>query len=79
VITLIAALASVALQATPAVAFPANPQGRQVEAFVKALHTGEAAFVTFQADHMLLARTFAFSFEKAAPYRIIDMNVQVTQ
>ena len=122
-IPLIAALVSVALQATPVVGFPATPQGRQVEAFVKAIHTGEAAFVAFQADHMLPARTeeqrktmfarirkefgdytvlavlsasaeqvtiavkhpagmnasFAFSFEKAAPYRIIDMNVQVTQ
>ncbi|MEO8679478.1 MAG: hypothetical protein ABI665_10560 [Vicinamibacterales bacterium] len=122
-ITFIAVVLSLALQAAPAITYPSTPQGKQVEGFVKAFQAGEAAFVTFQGEHMLPARTadqrrtmyarmhqefgdftvltllsassdqvtiavkhpaglnasFAFSFEKAAPFRIIDMNVQVTQ
>ncbi len=122
-ITLIAALLSLGLQATPAVTLPTTPQGKQLDAFVKALRTSEAAFVAFQAENMLPKRTpeqhktmyarirkefgdftilnvlsasaeqvsvavkhpagmnavFAFSFEKAAPYRITDMTVEVTQ
>ena len=122
-ITVIAALISISLQASSAVSLPATPQGKQLEAFVKALRTSEAAFVTFQADNMLPKRTpeqhktmygrirkefgdftilkvmsasagqvsvavkhpagmnavFTFAFEKAAPYRITDMNVEVNQ
>lgn len=44
-------------QARPVAALPSTPQGKQLDAFVKALRTSEAAFVTFQADHMLPRRT----------------------
>lgn len=56
-IIVIAALLSIGLQAPPAASLPATPQGRQLDAFVKALRTSEAAFVTFQAEHMLPKRT----------------------
>jgi hypothetical protein len=119
---IVALLFGLAVQAAAPVTLPATPQGKQVEAFVKALRTGEDAFVAFQGEHMLPARpveqrkkmyarihqefgdftllsvlsgsaeqvsvavkhpqgmnaSFTFSFEKAAPYRITDMNVQVT-
>ena len=122
-ITLAAALFSIALQATSAVSLPSTPQGKQLDAFVTAFRTSEAAFVTFQADHMLPTRTpeqhktmyarmrkefgdftilrvlsasaerialavkhpagmnavFTFAFEKSAPYRITEMNVEVNQ
>lgn len=45
---LVAALLSLGLQASLAVALPPTPQGKQLDAFVKALRTSEAAFVTFQ-------------------------------
>ena len=38
-------LATALLQTSPSVTLPATPQGRQIEAFVKALRSGEAAFV----------------------------------
>ena len=44
-------------QTTPAPTLPATPQGKQLDAFVKALRAGEAAFVTFQAENMLPKRT----------------------
>jgi hypothetical protein len=44
-------------QTAAAAALPATPQGKQLEAFVKALRSGEAAFVTFQAENMLPKRT----------------------
>jgi hypothetical protein len=82
--TLVAALLGIGLQASPVVALPSTPQGRQLDAFVKALRTSEAAFVTFQADNMLPKRTpeqhkTMFAFEKVAPYRITDLNVEVNQ
>lgn len=122
-ITLLAAVFSLTLQATPPATLPATPQGKQLQAFVTSLRAGEAAFVAFQADNMLPKRTpeqhqtmyarirkefgdftilsvlsasadriavavkhpagmratFTFSFEKAAPFRITDMNVEVDQ
>jgi hypothetical protein len=41
----------------PPVALPNTPQGKQVQAFITALNSGEAAFVKFQQDHMLPTRT----------------------
>ena len=119
---MILVLATTLVQATPSATLPATPQGRQIEAFVKALRSGEAAFVKYQEDNMLpkrtpeqlktmhgrirkefgdfkilnvlsatadaitvavahpegLKATFTFSFEKAAPFRITNMFVEVS-
>lgn len=56
-ITLVAVLLGIGLQAAPAVSLPATPQGKQLTAFVTALRAGETAFVTFQNDNMLPKRT----------------------
>lgn len=55
--TLIAVLLGLGLQAAPAVSLPATPQGRQLDAFVKAFRTSETAFVNYQAENMLPNRT----------------------
>ncbi|MGE0862540.1 MAG: hypothetical protein AB7P34_01460 [Vicinamibacterales bacterium] len=56
-LTLVAALLSLGLQAAPAVSLPATPQGRQLDAFVTTFRTSETAFVAFQAENMLPKRT----------------------
>lgn len=110
-------------QAAGAMALPATPQGKQLDAFVAAFRTSETAFVAYQAENMLPKRTpeqhktmyarmrkdfgdftilrvlsasaerlavavkhpagmnavFTFAFEKVAPYRITEMNVEVNQ
>ena len=56
-ITFVAVLLSLGLQAAPVVSLPATPQGKQLEAFVKAFRTSEAAFVAYQGENMLPKRT----------------------
>lgn len=92
---MILVVATTLVQAAPSATLPATPQGRQIEAFVKALRSGEAAFVrcdfkilnvlSASADAITVAvahaeglkATFTFSFEKAAPFRITNMFVDV--
>ena len=55
-ITLVVVLLSLGLQAAPAVTLPATPQGKQLETFVKAFRTSEAAFVAYQGENLLPSR-----------------------
>jgi hypothetical protein len=54
---MIAVLVTFALLSQAPVTLPNTPQGKQVQAFISALNSSEAAFVKFQDDHMLPKRT----------------------